>query len=317
MYFSSSHLSTFLVGTTTIIALTPNILCSAALRGSKIDPNTNNVLEAVEWTSDGWQHDGWQHDDGSYHYPAPTTHTHTKTRCGSTCIAKRSIPETCEVDILVDLLDAEFGRDHKLIGQLLRASYHDAGTFDRREMVGGANGCLMNDPDMIDDAMGENKGLQGPIDILREIKNQWNEHSQTCIEVSSADIIQFSAFFAVVRQMGDPRLGITETKRAMLRGDITTPGGTEFKWGRPDLDVHECEEGWTENLPFFSPAVNTRRDTKCAGRSPDDAPECRKDFPNRCLAAGREIKDKMMDGQGFTKGGRVWKPILFHVCACI
>ena len=55
-----------------------------------------------------------------------------------------------------------------LIGQSLRAAYHDSGTYDQTEGDGGANGCLMNaSHDMIDDAAGENKGLEGPMKELR------------------------------------------------------------------------------------------------------------------------------------------------------
>lgn len=184
----------------------------------------------------------------------------------------------------------------------IRAAYHDAGTFDQRKSVGGANGCLMNDSNMLNDLMGENKGLKEPMDTLREIKNNWMSANQ-CIDVSSADMIQFAAYFAVVRQMGDPRQGITQTKRNMMLGNTVAPGGVVFKWGRPDLDVHLCDEAWTDHLPYFSPAMNTRvENPDCKGKTPQEAdPKCKVDFPNRCLAAGKEIKDKMMDGQGFTK----------------
>ena len=59
--------------------------------------------------------------------------------------------------------------DKALIGQTLRAAYHDAGTYDQHARDGGgANGCLMNaSEDMIDDVAGENKGLKGPMDVLR------------------------------------------------------------------------------------------------------------------------------------------------------
>ena len=59
--------------------------------------------------------------------------------------------------------------DKALIGQALRAAYHDAGTYDQHARDGGgANGCLMNaSEDMIDDVAGENKGLKGPMDVLR------------------------------------------------------------------------------------------------------------------------------------------------------
>ena len=65
-------------------------------------------------------------------------------------------------------MDNAFSLDKALIGQTLRAAYHDAGTYDQNAGGGGANGCLMNaSEDMIDDVAGENKGLKGPMDVLR------------------------------------------------------------------------------------------------------------------------------------------------------
>ena len=68
-------------------------------------------------------------------------------------------------------MDNAFSMDKALIGQSLRAAYHDSGTYDQHADAGdsgGANGCLMNaSHDMIDDAAGENKGLEGPMDVLR------------------------------------------------------------------------------------------------------------------------------------------------------
>ena len=68
-------------------------------------------------------------------------------------------------------MDNAFSLDKALIGQSLRAAYHDSGTYDQHADAGdsgGANGCLMNSSDdMIDDAAGENKGLEGPMKELR------------------------------------------------------------------------------------------------------------------------------------------------------
>ena len=67
-------------------------------------------------------------------------------------------------------MDNAFSLDKALIGQSLRAAYHDSGTYDQNAGDGGANGCLMNaseDMNMIDDDAGENKGLEGPMDVLR------------------------------------------------------------------------------------------------------------------------------------------------------
>ena len=55
----------------------------------------------------------------------------------------------------------------------------------------------------------------------------------------------------------------------------------KFKWGRPD--EMDCDLAWTDNLPG-NPTGN-------AYGGP---------VTERCLAAGKEIKDKMMDRNGFT-----------------
>jgi len=55
-------------------------------------------------------------------------------------------------------------------------------------------------------------------------------------------------------------------------------GNVVFQWGRPDEQV--CDTLWTDNLPAFS----------VGGPS----------IPARCTAAGGEIKEKMMDRNGFT-----------------
>ena len=57
---------------------------------------------------------------------------------------------------------------------------------------------------------------------------------------------------------------------------------TEFFWGRPDET--QCDIAWTENLPGFN--------TPATGGP----------IPARCTAAGGEIKNKMMDRNGFTAG---------------
>ena len=72
-------------------------------------------------------------------------------------------------------MDNAFSLDKALIGQSLRAAYHDSGTYDQHADAGdggGANGCLMNSSDdMIDDDAGENKGLEGPMKVLRVSRN--------------------------------------------------------------------------------------------------------------------------------------------------
>jgi len=125
----------------------------------------------------------------------------------------------------------------------------------------------------------ENHFLNDPLNHLEAIKNNWHSHPDTCINVSSADMIQFAMFFVVVRQsnMIEPlNLGTPNViaKRNLLK--------TGFSWGRPDETA--CDTMWVENLPGFHPS----NDGNIAGPT------------GRCAAAGGEIKTKMMDRNGFT-----------------
>ena len=52
------------------------------------------------------------------------------------------------MDILIDMLESHVLADRKLASQWTRAAFHDAGTFDVNIPEGGANGCLLNDPNM-------------------------------------------------------------------------------------------------------------------------------------------------------------------------
>ena len=47
------------------------------------------------------------------------------------CDAPKTIPTKCEVQILIQLMDLVVAGDFKLSPQWLRASFHDAGTFDQ------------------------------------------------------------------------------------------------------------------------------------------------------------------------------------------
>jgi hypothetical protein len=156
--------------------------------------------------------------------------------------------------------------EHKVAAQWLRLSFHDAGTFNKNSRVGGANGCLMNDLRMRDEP--ENGHLDVATDTLQTIRDNWENLKSSCIDISSADIIQFAGLFAAVRQTGVP--GITAAKTKPL---------LKFKWGRPD--EKECQTDWTHNLPGFA-------------FGEDD------NLPLRCKLAGKEIKNKMMDKNGFT-----------------
>eukprot|EP01082_Thalassiosira_pseudonana_P015235 g14591.t1.1.5e17418c g14591 g14591.t1 contig9:2220923-2222631(+) len=198
--------------------------------------------------------------------PTPPPMTNPPTVCE--CTDPSVIPDECEVDILIDLMDFEVSSAHKLLAQWTRAAFHDAGTFNQITGEGGANGCLLTDPLMRDEP--ENDFLDDALNTLQDIKNLWHAHADTCINVSSADMLQFAIFFAVNRQKGTP--GLDAAKRATMISDFT--------WGRPDEP--NCDTMWTLNLPDFNhPATNGP-------------------IPTRCTAAGGEIKNKMMDRNGFT-----------------
>jgi catalase (peroxidase I) len=166
----------------------------------------------------------------------------------------------------IKLLDIAVGSEHKVAAQWLRLSFHDAGTFNQVTGEGGANGCLMYHPDMRNEP--ENGHLDVAINTLEAIKNNWALLNNTCIDVSGADAIQFAGLFAAVRQTDTP--GITPAKIAQL---------LKFEWGRPDES--SCKVDWCRNLPDF--ALGT-----------EDV------LPTRCMMAGKEIKNKMMDRNGFT-----------------
>jgi Peroxidase len=165
-------------------------------------------------------------------------------------------------------LEIAVSGQHKLSAQWLRLSFHDAGTFNKAVPEGGANGCLMNHPPMR--LQDENGHLDIAINTLEQIRNNWEQLATTCIDISSADIIQFAGFFASVRQTGSVP-GITTAKISQL---------LTFKWGRPD-EVN-CNINWTHNLPGF------------------DLGTASGNLPLRCKMAGKEIKTKMMDRNGFT-----------------
>jgi Peroxidase len=166
------------------------------------------------------------------------------------------------------MLDISVSGQHKLAPQWLRLSFHDAGTFNKAVPEGGANGCLMNDPNMRLEE--ENGNLDIAINTLEQIRNNWEQLTTTCIDISSADIIQFAGFFASVRQTGAVP-GMTSAKISQL---------LTFKWGRPD-EVN-CNIDWCRNLPGFA-----------LGTDPGS-------LPLRCKMSGKEIKTKMMDRNGFT-----------------
>jgi hypothetical protein len=72
----------------------------------------------------------------------PTTQAPTPIKCP--CKEPKQIPDRCEVDILIDMMEIHVLVDPKLAPQWTRAAFHDAGTFDGSMPEGGANGCLLN-----------------------------------------------------------------------------------------------------------------------------------------------------------------------------
>lgn len=64
------------------------------------------------------------------------------------CTSPSSIPDKCEVDILIDIMETGVLGSHELLPQWTRAAFHDAGTYNQATGEGGANGCLLNHPPM-------------------------------------------------------------------------------------------------------------------------------------------------------------------------
>lgn len=182
---------------------------------------------------------------------------------------KRTIPTECEVDALMKLMGAAIKKTEALAPQWIRLAFHDAGTFNKNKIKGGANGCLLSHKPMR--MQDENHSLDLALETLESIKNSWMSQSNVCVSATNADMIQFAGFFAVVRQSGSP--GMKTGKRAKVK--------TSFQWGRPD--EKKCRTGWVKCLPGFE-----------LGTSPSG------NIVKRCMMAGKEIKDKMMDCNGFT-----------------
>ena len=124
--------------------------------------------------------------------------------------------------------------------------------------------------------------FEGPLFTLSSIKTDWMNHLTTCINISSADILQFAIFFATTRQK--------DTPESLLLHSASPPSAiakretfkNDFRWGRPD--ELNCDPAWTDNLP----GPNTFA--------------CNGNIPCRCAMAGDEIQEKMMNRNGFTAG---------------
>ena len=134
-----------------------------------------------------------------------------------------------------------------------------------------------------------------------DIKKAWHMHPKTCINVSSADMLQFAIFFSTTRQKHIPETLFSGTITANAKRNTLLD---DFFWGRPD--EQQCDIAWTENLPGFV------------------TPETGGPIPARCTAAGGEIKNKMMDRNGFSAGASrkhyhssLLSPALAECCECL
>jgi len=174
-------------------------------------------------------------------------------------------PTVCQVTELIQLLEVGLNTNPGLAAQLLRISFHDAGTFANGE--GGANGCLLTDPAFL--SAPENGGLATPIFTLQTIFNQWKSTLSPCTTASAADVIQFAGLFAVVNQLA--LADFVAFEHSLF----------DFEWGRVDETV--CNVDWTQNLPGFS--------HEGIGSG---------DIEGRLADSGLEINRKMIQGNGFT-----------------
>ena len=73
--------------------------------------------------------------------------------------------------------------------------------------------------------------MNDPLNHLEAIKNNWHSHPDTCINVSSADMLQFAMFFAVVRQSNMIEPLNLATPNVIAKRNLLKTG---FAWGRPD-----------------------------------------------------------------------------------
>ena len=201
------------------------------------------------------------------------------------CITPKIVPNACEVDILIDMMETSVSGNHELLPQWTRAAFHDAGTYNQETGEGGANGCLLNFLPMRREP--ENNFFDLPLNTLMTIKDEFNAHRSTCVDISSADILQFAIFFATTRQKDTPESLVSGTSTANAKRATLRNG---FLWGRPD--EQDCDTLWVENLPNLNSA--------------EGGP-----ITGRCTAAGAQIKDKMIDRNGFTAGRFVSTSLTF------
>ena len=101
------------------------------------------------------------------------------------CTDPSNIPDWCEVDVLIDIMETHVLVAHELLPQWTRAAFHDAGTFDKSANVGGANGCLLNHFPMRLEP--ENAFLRLPLNTLMDV---------------TAHLIYSTSTFSVIMSLG-------------------------------------------------------------------------------------------------------------------
>ena len=133
----------------------------------------------------------------------------------------------------------------------------------------------------------------GPLFTLASIKNDWMDHPRTCINISSADILQCAIFFATTRQTGTPESLLLNSASSPTAFEKRETLKKDFLWGRPDET--NCNPEWTDNLPSNFNSCPTENNIPC-----------------RCANAGGEIEEKMIKRNGFTAGKFVLLDSLKH-----
>jgi len=156
-------------------------------------------------------------------------------------------------------------------------SFHEAGSFNKGKKEGGITGCLLNHAET--QRQGEHGGLakgqltrrngdsNGPIEDLKKVKAALNKKRSKCL--TSADITQYAGIWAAHRQAENGNV------RRKLAASMSS-----FKWGRKDINPSSCKAHWTDNLPAFGTGHGS--------------------FASRMASSAKEIKNKMVTGNGFT-----------------
>lgn len=165
--------------------------------------------------------------------------------------------------------------------QLLRLSFHDAGTYNLAAPSGsGSNGCVCNFNSIFrpfDDGA-VNIATTQPCTALQSVRTSFINITKSSL--SMADLIQFAGLVAVLSTM-TPKDKATYTPLLYNQPVGSIPG---FSFGRVDAKI--CSPSLTDNLPEFF----------LGGE--------RKSFENdlirRIDLSGEQIKNKMMLRNGFS-----------------